>query len=201
MKKLIVLLWLFYFQFNLGVSASATLIEIDFNDLSIGEVLTDQYSTSGVTFSLLDIPQGYPEGPTANTYEGDPANYPDSSPPIVLVPGDDYSEPFYDIIIYFDKPIDYFSFWSFDSDEIVTVKGYFNGELIQSQTYGPGSNYKAYEMQLGSIGGTLRFDTVIIDVVAGGTTGTEGGPEFFDNLSFNTVSALVPAINLLLEQD
>ncbi|MBW2427758.1 MAG: hypothetical protein JRF56_02285 [Deltaproteobacteria bacterium] len=202
MKKLIVLFWLFYFLIILSVSASADLIEIDFNELLPGEVLTDQYFASGVTVSLLDTPPGYVEGPVANTF--DSTKYPQASPAIALRPGDDVIDPFYDIIFSFEQTIDYFSFWSFDSDEIVTVKGYRNGTLLQSQSYGPGRDYQAYELVLGAIGGHLFFDTVIIDVVAGpGAIGTDGGPELFDNLSFNTASAPVPvaAFTLLLGLD
>jgi hypothetical protein len=202
MKKLIVLFWLFYFLIILSGSASADLIEIDFNDLLPGEVLTDQYFASGVTVSLLDTPPGYVEGPVANTF--DSTKYPQASPAIALRPGDDVIDPFYDIIFSFEQTIDYFSFWSFDSDEIVTVKGYRNGTLLQSQSYGPGRDYQAYELVLGAIGGHLFFDTVIIDVVAGpGAIGTDGGPELFDNLSFNTASAPVPvaAFTLLLGLD
>lgn len=201
MKKLIVLFGLFYFLINLSVSASATLIEIDFNDLSEGEFLTDQYLASGVTVSLLDTPPGYAEGPVATTFVS--TRYPDASPAIALRPGDDVIDPFFDIIFSFEQSIDYFSFWSFDSDEIVTVKGYRNGTLLQSKSYGPGRDYQAYELVLGAIGGHLFFDTVIIDVVAGpgGTEeepGTEGGPELFDNLSFNTASPPVPVAPFML---
>jgi len=191
MKKSIIFVGVFLFLFNLGASASANLIEIDFDDLSTGDIVTNQYSASGVTFSLLGTPLGYAGGPVATNFNA--ALYPDASSPIALNPGNNQSDPFYDINISFDQSIDYFSFWTFDADERVTVKGYSNGSLLQSQSYGPGSNYQAYEMKLGTIGGSLLFDTVVVDVVAGpGSSGYAGGPELFDNLSYNTVSAPVP---------
>ena len=185
MKKLFVVA-LIFFQFILSNPAGANFFEIDFNDLALGEVLTDQYSASNVTFSLIDSPPDL-VGPVATS-----SPWPYASLGTAITPGYIHRDPFYDINISFSQPIDYFSFMAIDADEPVTTKGYYNGSLVQSQTYGPGSNEQMYEMQLGAIGGSIFLDTVIIDLVSGTEpTSFDGGPEWFDNLAFNTAGALV----------
>ena len=181
MKKVLFAALLLFIQLNLCGPAKAILFEIDFNDLALGEVLTDQYATSNVTFSLLDTPQGEVLGPVA-TRDGTYASFGN-----MVTPGNNHRDPFYDINISFSQPIDYFSFLAFDADEPVTTKGYYNGSLVQSQTYGPGTNEQIYDMQLGAIGGSIFLDTVIIDLVSGTDPNSyDGGPEWFDNLAFNT---------------
>ena len=180
---------LLFYLIILSSPASAFLFEIDFNDLTPDvDVLTDQYAESNVIFSLLDTPEGYAAGPVATTLSTNP------SLRTTISPGDDKRDPFYDINISFSKPIDFFSLTAFDADEAVTAKGYYNGSLVQSKSYGPGTNEQMYDMILGSIGGSLLLDTVIIDVVSGlGPDGFDGGPEWFDNLAYNTTTAPAPA--------
>ena len=181
MKRLFVVV-LIVFQFILSSPASANLFEIDFNDLKLGEVLTDQYSASNVTFSLIDSPPDL-VGPVATS------SWAYASFGTAITPGYSYRDPFFDINISFSQPIDYFSFMALDVDEPVTTKGYYNGSLVQSQTYGPGHNTQIYEMQLGEVGGSIFLDTVIIDLVSGtDPTSFDGGPEWFDDLAFNTAA-------------
>lgn len=183
MKKLFLTLFLIC---GITTAAHATLVSINFNDLSAGDVLTDQYSSLGVDFALLDAPSGYQAGPgviaiNESTYV--PAMG------LAITPGDNMRDPFYDIELSFASSIDYFSILALDADEPVTVSGYFNEIEISSQYYAPGSDTQVWTISLGEIGSGVFFDKIIIDIVKGNDneTGYAGGPEIFDDLEFNEV--------------
>lgn len=166
--------------------AHSAVVEIDFEDLMAGDIVTNQYASLGVTFSLLgDSPV---PGPTVIDFPDD--RYLGSGATgVAITPGDDDIDPFFDINLDFSTPIDYFSILSLDSDEPLTVSSFLGSTLVDSVTFGPGTNLEVYEVILGSIGGTDLFDSVVIDVVAGpGDSGYAGGPELFDNLVFNPVN-------------
>jgi hypothetical protein len=165
---------------------NAEMLSIDFNELTETDVLTDQYLDKGVTFKLLDTPDGYIQGPAIIPI--DSSSYPGASG-MGLWPHDrNFENDFhFDIEILFSKPINYFSILSLDSDEPVTVRGFLNNSEIASKYYSSGSNLQVWNVELGNIDGEQLFDRIVIDVVRGELTCCAGGPEFFDNLKFNTV--------------
>ncbi|MDM8543671.1 PEP-CTERM sorting domain-containing protein [Desulfococcaceae bacterium HSG9] len=185
MKTLKIVLCMIFLWGGFASVGGATFIEINFDDLDVGDVVTDQYADMGVTFSLLDTSDRYVDGPVAGNINT--TNYPGATSPIGLKPGDDGSDPFFDIEILFATSIDYFSFYSFDSDENLTVNGYMDDRLIESVFYPRGSNLQEWHLQIGEIGGSQHINRVVLDVVAGFSGGNAGGPELFDNLSYNTV--------------
>ena len=93
----------------------------------------------------------------------------------------------------FDESIDYFSILVLDAEEAISALGYFEGDLIQSVDQGVLLGTKSdspfrgsvYEITLGSIGGDLLFDRIILDLTDGAQA--LAGPEEFDLLRFNTV--------------
>lgn len=183
----------------LGSAARAELIEINFDELEVGTVITDQYS--GLTFSLLGSTstdglwvlalEDYRTGEGLNIF-GASGNVFTSSEldesDLTAVAG-----PIYDVEIVFDEPIDYFSILVLDAEEAITILGYFEGELIQSVDQGTLLGTKSdspfrgavYEITLGSIGGDLLFDRIVLDLTDGNQS--LAGPEEFDLLRFNTV--------------
>ena len=192
MKRIFALLTAWAMVCGLSVSGNAAITSIDFDDFGPGVSITDQYT--GVAFALLDIPNSYPYGPV--TVDTDPGKY-SGSLGRAVAPGDDRGDPFYDIEISFSPYIDYFSILSLDSDEPLTVRGYLNGIEVSSAYYPKGSDYQVWNVELGAVGGTHFFDTIVLDVRNNpGGHGTSGGPESFDNLSYNAVPA--PTTLLLL---
>ncbi len=184
-RKFLVSLTIAMFLLGMAGFANAALISIDFNDLSVGDVVTDQYASLGVSFSLLDTPAGYVDGPVAVSINS--STYPPADG-IALVAGDDSRDAFYDIELSFSQAIDYFSMLSLDSDEPLYVRGYSGSTLMQEKYYPPGSNTQVWNLELGGIGSGLEFDRIVLDVVAGVEgQGYAGGPEFFDNLTYNPV--------------
>jgi len=175
--------------------ANAAFVTIDFNGLSSGTTLTNQYSAFGVDFALLDIPSQYQSGPGV-VFINNSTYAPASG--MAITPGDNTRDPFYDIELSFTSYIDYFSILALDADEPVYVRGYGkNNILMQEKYYSPGSDTQVWKLELGGMGGSLFFDRIVIDVVKGNDDGSgyAGGPEFFDNLNFNTVPE--PATMLL----
>ncbi len=175
--------------------AQASVITIDFNDLSAGDVVTDQYSSSGVEFALLNTPAGYPAGPTAGAISGDVY---DGASGMALIPGDDLNDPFYDMEIRFAQTIDFFSFSAYDSDEAFSAIAYLGDAEVATLNFSPGSNLQRYDIIFGEIGGAQLFDRVVLDITEGQQGSVLGGPEFFDNLSFNQTSAVPEPSTLIL---
>ena len=164
-------------------SAQAEIVDIDFNELSLGIVLTDQYEDQGVVFGLVGNAGGL-LGPMT-------VEFPDIdfSPAggIMLAPTDDNTtnDNWSDIELTFaDGGVDWFSMLALDSDEPVSAFAYRGNQLIDSITFSGGGNHQVWDLQLGSVGGPM-FDRVVIDLV---TTGNVG-PEVYDNLSFNRIPA------------
>lgn len=163
--------------------ASAEIVSIDFDSLTPGSAVTDQYE--GVTFSLLG--DATVAGPIAVTTSR-PAYAPAGA--IVLRPGvptDAQDGPWYDIELTFADAVDWFSMLALDADEAVSATAYAGSVVVDSIAYAPGSNYQVRDLQLGTIGGRA-FDRVVIDLVNTGP-GWAPGPELYDMLSFNTADA------------
>ncbi len=173
-------------EINPTVAIAATLVEIDFNDLAPGTIVTDQFASQGVKFSLLeDTTLGISPiaGPLANTLFADV--FPPASG-IAIYAGESCcnasTDVFFDIELSFSQPIDYFSILSLDSDEPISALGYLNGALAQSISFPGGSDIQVYQLELGNLGGPQLFDRVVLDTV-------RGGPEIFDNLTYNIADA------------
>lgn len=162
--------------------AEADLVEIDFDDRTPGEVVTNQYASLGVTIATLNSP---PElGGGASVVDGDPVAYPGSSGKALFPCLDGLC---YDIELNFSDPIDYFSILSLDSDEPLTVRGFFEGQEVQSEFFPSGSDLQVHMVELGGIGGATRLDRVVIDLVLGTVNTTAAGPELYSNLRYNVV--------------
>lgn len=203
MKKCFVLLCCSMFLFlciGFVNTANAVIMNINFDNvgLNAGDIITDQYSAMGVNFSLIDTPVGYIAGPAARSIAPHPDYYPSATAGIAIVPGNNPSDPFYDIKIDFDTNIDYFSINSFDSDEDVRLRAYLDDVEVANMYQPSGTNHQEWLLELGAIDGGLLFNSVVIDVVPGELGSVEGGPEAFDNLVFNTVPVPEPATMLLL---
>jgi len=178
-------------------SAHAALIEIDFDDLSPGTPVTTQYASQGITFSLIGTPT---PGPTtfALVDGGTPLNIFGASGNAIS-PGDDPFDPLFDIELSFSSSIDFLSILALDAEELFTVWGYWDNQLVTSAINSFVGNRNSSPIRgpvrradLGVIGGSQLFNRVIIDVTGGSFGGTSGGPELFDNLSFNTVGIPEP---------
>ena len=191
--------WLY--GFSIGCIAISTfavpaqagsLVNIDFDALSVGTVVTNQFENLGVTFSLLNSPPV--TGPVVTDIHD--TNYAPATG-LAILPGDDGADPFFDIELSFAKTIDFFSMLSLDSDEPLSVQGFLDGELVQSVSFPAGTDLQVNHIQLGGIGGMQRFDRVVLNVTEGTAGGFSGGPEFYDNLSYNTVPESSSVLSLL----
>lgn len=167
---------------NAGLAASLT--SIDFDNLTSGTVVTNQYSAQGVTFSS----SGSVAGPTtiqllAGMYQGASgmALLPQSAAP------GQKSNLFADFQISFDNAIDYFSILALDSDEPLQALGYYQGNLVDSISFTAGSDLQVNQVTLGSIGGNKKFDKIVLNLVEGNPGDVTGGPELYDNLTYHTV--------------
>lgn len=168
-----------------GAASGAILTEIDFNDLPSETIVTDQFSDLGVTFSLVDdsplIPAPPNPGPLLLPLFLD---FPPASG-IGLFAGDSCCDPatdvWFDIALDFTETIDYLSVLALDADEPASVLGFFDGDLVQSTSLPGGSDTQVYQLELGDIGGDMRFDRVVFSAYP-------DGPEAFDNLVYNRVS-------------
>ncbi len=157
---------------------------INFNDLTAGDVVTNQYASQGVSFS------------TSNSFGGpiaaaiSSATYPGASG-IALRPENalpfNSTHLFSDIEISFAEAINYFSILSLDSDEPLTVRGFYQGNEVASLTIGAGSDLQVREFILDGMSGSYKLDKVRLDLVEGQLGNASGGPEFFDNLKYHTV--------------
>jgi len=129
MKLAAIVTALFISPFSL--MASPTLI--DFDGLSAGTVVTDQYS--GVDFSLLGAPPI--DGPIAYILDDEDGSSVDifGATGNAIVPGNVtdgfWGNPLYDFEIAFDKPIDFFSIMALDAEETVSAHGYLGNTLVQ----------------------------------------------------------------------
>ena len=153
---------------------------INFDSLLPNTILTDQFKNLGVTFSLLNSPSLTGPVPISLDALSSPYIYPPASG-IAISPGSGlFASNFYDVEMSFASPIDYFSILSLDSDEPISALGYYKGNLVQKVSFPSGSGQQVYKLELGSVKGTQLFDKIILDV-------DDGGPEIFDNLTFNAV--------------
>ena len=180
----------------LGVN-SATAGIIDFDALPVAAVVTNQFS--GVTISLLgSAPISGPRTYALQDTNGVP-QFIFGASGNAITPGDfiggiPTTAIFYDMQFAFDQMIDHFSLMALDAEESVTARAYLGNTLIASVNQGTfvGNNVASvfngpvYLLELGSIGGLMKFDRVEIDL------DQNGGPEMFDNLNFNAVPARVP---------
>jgi hypothetical protein len=155
------------------------LVRIDFDQLAAGTTLSDQFTDQGVTFT--SAPTVAPV--IAGRYAG--------ATGMNLVPGNVRTQLFTDVVMQFAAPINYFSMLALDSDELLTLKGFYQGQLVASKLYRKGHNWQVYELKLGSPTGSQLFDEVVLDLVEGRSGRSDGGPEFYDNLTFNVVSPSV----------
>ena len=189
MKKSQLLGRLFVFALFIlnGDYVTAGLVNIDFNDLTPGTPVTTQYQAQGVTLSLLGSTLSGPYTYALEELDGTPLNIFGASGNAIN-PGDNTIPPYWAIEFQFSTPVDYFSILALDADETFTVTAYVNQQVINaplslsllgiketSPFRGP-----VYDVDLGSIGGALLFDRVVIS--------PNGDiPEVFDNLQFNAV--------------
>ncbi|GBC62973.1 hypothetical protein DENIS_3959 [Desulfonema ishimotonii] len=180
MKKGLSIACAFFMVLGIVNLAGAGLVEIDFDDLTAGTIVTDQYSDQGVTFSLTGTSIAGPKTVRVSSSTYAPASG------IALRPSED-GRTFYDIEMSFSTEIDYFSILSLDSDEPITATAYLGDDVVDSVSFAAGGNTEVYELALGEVYGRTLFDRVILDVVAGPGPGSgyAGGPEYFDNLEYN----------------
>ena len=169
---------------------SVSAVTINFDSLPVATVVTNQFP--GVTISLLgSTPIAGPRTYALQDTNGVPQLIFGASGN-AITPGDNVgsiSAPFYDMQFIFDGVIDHFSLMALDAEESVIARAYLGNSLIASVNQGTfiGTNIASvfngpvYLLELGSIAGLARFDRVEIDL------DQAGGPELFDNLSFNPV--------------
>jgi hypothetical protein len=169
----------------LAVTGPVGAITITFEDLPVDTVVTDQYSSLGVTFSLLGAaplsgPPIYPLG----GYDH-----------VILAGGLENQEINNDIQLTFTSTINYLSFLALDADEPLYVRTYRESRLIESKYFRPGSNLQVYLVEFGDYEGNGSFfDRVVIDVTESAipTVCTSGGPEGYDNFVFARISTPPP---------
>lgn len=162
---------------------------LDFNDQTPGQTVTTQYANAGVKFSLLGT--ALPAGPTifevpvpANAFNLTGGN---------LVPGSKtFGVPQFDVLMSFTQRVDFLSIYAMDAEESFVLRAYLNGVLVATGTnavvgslglpvVGP-----VVLASIGSIGGGIEFDQVVIDLTNGDGSDT-GGPENYDNLTYHRV--------------
>jgi hypothetical protein len=156
--------------------ASAALI--DFEDLPIGTILTDQYQSTGVVFSLIGSSQAGPLVQLVGTH--------------AIAPSSDYLSGAFD----YDIQIDFLgsalsaSIRVLDAEEPFTIFAY-NGSTqvgiatVQGDGRGPGG--PAY---IASYGAT-QFNRLVIDLTNDLGSGA-GGPEAYDSLRFELAPQQAP---------
>jgi hypothetical protein len=182
-------------------SASATLVSIDFSGPSVGDIVTNQFA--GVDISLLGSPSI--PGPRIYLLQDTGGNPVDvlGATGNAITPGDNVggiNPPFFDMQFSFPSPIDYFSIQVLDAEESVTATAYSGDNALQSVSPGRLLGYHAgsafngpvYVMELGSLGGSMLFDRVVVDL------NEADGPELFDNLQFSVRSIPEPPSIALL---
>lgn len=188
-------------------SVEATLITIDFDNLTFADVITNQFS--GVEFSLLGSPPtagpiayALKDGSVANT--GDPVDIfgasglAMSSATLTSITID---PPYFDIQVSFADSIDFFSIMVLDAEESFSIMGFLGDILVQEVLsssispigtwVGPTFAGPVYSVSLGAIGGDTLFGRIVIDLNNSGDN--SGGPEVYDNLTYNTVTIPEPS--------
>jgi len=175
---------IFIILIGICTSINAEMLYIDFDDLNANDIVIDQYRPKGVTFSLLNTPWNHIKFPRAII---PPHQYDGAKGLVITSRQTNLSKDYYDIEIHFYDDVDYFSILSLDSDEPLFVRCYYEGSLVYIRYYRVISDRGVHNIKIGKIGGTRIFDNVEIDVVDNTITGDKGGPEFFDELIFNTV--------------
>ena len=147
--------------------------------------VTNQYSSLGVTFSLLGaVPLPGPfidplPGYNHTIWPGSPEN----------------RDIFNDIQLTFATSINYLSFLALDADEPLHVRTYRGSTLIESKYFPPGSNLQVYLVEFGDFEGNGGFfDRVVIDVAEGHIGTFEGGPEYYDNFVFASIGTPSPPV-------
>ena len=182
-------------------SAGASITTVDFNALSPGDIVTDQFP--GVSISLL----GSPPIPGPRVYalkdnSGNPVEIFGASGN-AITPGDNVggiNAPFYDMQLSFGHSIDYFSIMVLDAEEAVSAIGYLGGSQVQSVAQGQSLGFHSgsvfngpvYLIELGAVGGSRRFDRVVIDLTE------SDGPELYDNVRFSTAAVPEPSVAILI---
>ena len=170
-----------------STSPKAELVNIDFNDLAAGIPVTNQYSSQGITFSLVNSPIA---GPTTHALTG--INGPNDifgATGNAISPGDDYLPPFWDISMSFIPNVDYFSILVIDAEEAISVQTFSGGSSIAIPVVttnigfhrGPPYNGPVNLIEVGEVGANQSFDRVVLVITP------NDGPELFDNVQFNTI--------------
>jgi hypothetical protein len=182
-------------------SAGAALVSIDFSGPSPGDIVTNQFP--GVHISLLGgAPIAGPRIYVLEDTSGNPVDVLGASGN-AITPGDNVGSvnpPFFDIRFQFTGTIDYFSLLVLDAEEAVSATGYLGSNAVQTVVQGslvgthvgPVFNGPVYLLELGAVGGSMRFNRVVVDLTE------DGGPELFDNLQFSTRRAAPEPGSLLL---
>lgn len=164
-----------------------------FDEFAAGTIITNQYS--GVSISLLDsAPIAGPITYALQDTNGVP-QFIFGASGNAITPGDNVGQinpPFYDMQFAFSQPIDYFSLMALDAEESVSATAYLGNTFVQSIDQGNFIGFHSasvfngpvYSLDLGSVGGSLLFDRVVITLDQG------GGPEVYDNLVFDSVNAV-----------
>ncbi len=181
--------------FALIPNVEATLVEVDFDALAAGTIVTDQYAGQGVKFSLSNGKFGAPPTAGPGVVGINAAALPGLSGN-AIAPGDDADEPFNNIIVSLDQQADYASFWVGDFEEPLQVLLYSGGDVVFSQTYRGSAAINGIQstllLEFGLIGGDLLFDQIVLNIVEGNSpvdlNNPEGGPEYFDRFRFNLTS-------------
>ena len=177
-------------------SSNAALVSVDFSGFNAGDIVTDQIP--GVSISLLTSP--LIAGPRIYILQ-DTSNNPQDvlgATGNAITPGDNVGSinpPFFDIQFSFSTAVDYFSIQILDAEESLTGLAFLGGNLVESIQQGtflgvysaPVFNGPVYRMTLGSIGGSVHFDRVVIDLTE------NDGPELYDNVTFNTAAVPEPS--------
>ena len=160
---------------------------ITFDDLPANTIVTNQYAALGVTFSLIGSSQAGPLIPPQLAPSGQ-----------FITPSSDYiTGAFdYDIQILFTPGADQASILVMDAEEPFEMLAYLGSTLVATGTktsLGGGFGGPNY---LDAITGVV-FDRVVIDLTNDLGSGP-GGPEAYDNLSFELVATPEPATFTLL---
>lgn len=164
-----------------STAIAAPLTLITFDDLPNADtVVTNQYESLGVRFSLVDSPLAGPLIP------------PDRLRSNVIVPSADYiSGAFdYDMQIDFLRPAVFASINVLDAEEPFSIRAYLNGvqvatASVQSLGRGPGGPEFLATVQ------GVSFDRLLIDLTNDLGSGA-GGPEAYDDLRFELAPVAVP---------
>jgi len=176
--------------FGLALSGpAASLTTVDFDSFAAGTIITNQFP--GVSISLLgSAPIAGPRTYALEDTGGNP-QYIFGASGNAITPSDNVgamNPPFYNLQFAFSQPIDYFSLMAIDAEESVSASAYLGGTFVNSISQGNFIGFNVatvfngpvYSLELGTVGGPLLFDRVVISVQS-------DGPELYDNLVFNPI--------------